>query len=296
MDAREVTAVLAMLLVAGCAGPTDPPGGGDPGGPLRSDLAEPSFFRTAACTNALLFQLVDYANTDPYLPPGFHPRDPQQFLGTPVAFGQAGVIFLVLSCPGQPEPWEVGLVAIFVEPPIVTGLPVARFDFYEVVRYGTDAFDAVLAPAAWPRVPASVHNNFTVGLTGNTAFGEASVADELGLVASMGGFPSSPVSLGDALVRFWHDGPAGLAYQEFQANLETRVGPGYCSARSGSPLAGFAVDEGPLPVVPPVLGLQVLCPPGEPVVAVFVGVDMPGQQTPWILNATARFLPEVHAE
>ena len=103
------------------------------------------------CKNILLFQFVGYEATDPYLPPGFHPRDPQAFLGTPVAFGQAGVLLINVVCTGPQGPLEASSLDIFVEDPGVPGVPPGGFDFYELERYGAvDQLDGALQAVHWP--------------------------------------------------------------------------------------------------------------------------------------------------
>lgn len=276
------TAILGVLaLLAGCLGPE--PGDDVPtvASPTAPPPAEPY---VATCLNGLLFQFVDYAATDSYLPPGFHTRDPQDFLTfSPVAFGQAGVVVLMLDCvAADGTRYEAASVDIFVESPSVPGIEPAHFDFYEIERYGDpEEFDGVLKPSKWPRLPGWV--NFTVDPEPVPSGLDVLVQlfDDAGEVMWFGGPASAPVDVGTGIVRFWHDGPLGLAYYQYDVVLDAHVGGGACDARPGTALAALA----PNPV--PLVETNFVCPPSSPVVATFPGL---------VINATAQFLPGVHAE
>jgi hypothetical protein len=266
----------AALVLAGCFE-------GDPGlPPASTEDPEPDAPRfRAQCRNALLLQFVEYGDTDPYLPPGFHPSDAQEFLNVgPVAFGQSAVLFLMVACPGEPA-YSAATVDVFVEAPQVPGLEPARFNFYELERYGdAGPLAGVLADAGWPQVPAEV----SIGPQDDGAPGAeglvANVTDGAGLVVDVLGAVATPLPLGPSLVRFWHDGPKGLAYVEYEAVLDPIVGNAYCSLRPGTAFAAFM--DGPLPAA----GGRPTCPPGDPIAATFPALA---------LNATARLLPGVRA-
>jgi hypothetical protein len=268
---------VAVALLAGCL--TDP----EP-----SDASSPAALPTpppepygATCLNGLLFQFVDYATTDRFLPPGFHPRDPRDFLNTQVAFGMAGVVVLVVQCTSADgEAYEAASVDIFVESPGVPTVEKAFFDFYELERYADPAeFDGVLSTAGWPRLVGNVNFTREVEPLPSNMDVIVDVTDEAGSIMSFAGPVNAPVTVGTGIVRFWRDGPAGLAYYQYDVVLNAVVGPGYCTARSGTALA--ALSPNPLGLAP------LICPPSEPVVATFPGLS---------INATARFLPGVHAE
>lgn len=234
-----------------------------------------------ACENGLLFQFVDYGETDAYLPPGFHPRDPQAFLGASVAFGMAGVLLLALSCEGADGPYNTASVAIFIEAPSVPGAGEARFNFYEVERYSEAwDFNETLVPAGWVRIPGRAAFTMTDN-SDQARAGFTVVSDTEGRMASFQGSMAAPVALGPAAVRFWRDGPAGVAYVQYEADLQPLAGPGICTIRPGTTLADLTVRDEFVPL----MGI-VGCPPEEPVVATFPGLR---------LNATSRFFPEVRA-
>ncbi|MEA3136186.1 MAG: hypothetical protein QOC71_467 [Thermoplasmata archaeon] len=272
--------VIGVLLLGGCLG-------GDPvetSGPVTADPSPtPPAPVVLACQNGLLFQFVDYAETDPYLPPGFHIRDPQGFLTiSPVAFGQAGVLLITLRCEGAAGPYNMAGVDIFVEAPSVPGVDAATFDFYEVERYSSAwDFNDTLAPALWPRIPGHVNFTMLENAEGARA-GFANVTDDKGHMASFTGTMDANVGLGPSVVRFWRDGPGGLAYVEYQADLQPLAGPGICSIRPGTTLADLTIPDELHPLLP-----YTACPPGEPVVATFPHL---------VVNATARFLPGVRAQ
>lgn len=268
---------LVATLVAGCLG-TQPT---QPAAEEPTPTAAPSY--GATCLNGLLFQFVDYASTDAYLPPGFHPRDPQGFISvSPVAFGQAGVLVLMVDClAADGVAFEAASVALFVESPQVDGVEPALFDFYEIERHGDPGeFGGVLTPSGWPRLPGAV--NFTIEPVPGTEQLDviADLWDADGKVMGFMGPVGAPLSLGAGTVRFWRDGPQGLAFYQHTGVLDVRVGAGVCEARSGSALASFAPSQVPV-------GDGFRCPPATPIVGTFPDL---------VLNATARFLPGVHAE
>lgn len=269
---------LVATLVPGClglqpdavaAGPQDPP-------PVASRPLQ------GTCLNGLLFQFVDYAATDAYLPPGFHPRDPQGFIAvSPVAFGQAGVLAFMVDCKATDGTlYEAATVALFVESPQVDGVERALFDFYEIERHGDPGeFGGALTASGWPRLAGTV--NFTIEPLPGTEDIDVIVdlTDSNGLVMAFGGPVGAPLDLGTGTVRFWRDGPLGLAYYDYTVHLDARVGAGICQARNGSALAAFSPSQVPL-------GESVRCPPATPVIGIFPD---------FAFTATARFLPGVHA-
>lgn len=249
--------VLLALALTGCLA------GGPSGEPLPSTEppaeARPAY-RDALCANGLLFQFVDYAVADAYLPPGFHPRDPRGFLGTPAAFGRAGVLFVAVDCVAPEGPLQAAFIAIFVEAPQVPGEDRVPFDFYEVARYGSPGeMGGALAEAGWPILPATVRVE-DLGAAGQSLDSQAVVEDALGPVVQLNGDHGALVQLGDGPVRFWHDTPEGLAYLRYDSRLDALVGSGLCQVRPGSPLTAF--------VGQPVVG-QVSCLPA-PVLATLV--------------------------
>lgn len=274
--------LVAALLLAGCLGsPAD-----DPGTVAQDASAGPAPpLYVATCDAALLFQVVPYGETDAFLPPGFHPRDPQEFLSLPVALGQAGVVVLLLFCESADGvPYESSSVAIFVESPAVEGVEDALFDFYEVERYGAPGeFGGVLDRAGWSRLAGDVNATVDPVVLPEQVRDQDVVAwveDEDGVVMRIAGSTNAPVDVGSGIVRFWRDGPAGLAYYQYDTSLPARVGSGWCEARPDSALAVFA------PAAVPFAGFYFRCPPAEPVVAHFARFP---------INATAAFLPGVHA-
>lgn len=270
----------ALALLAGCLSPR--PVSDGPvvlSGPPVADA--PRFSGT--CSNLLLFQFVDFAITDDYLPPGFHPRDPQAFLPVvPVSFGQAGVLAIVLDCQGDQGQYEAASLAIFVESPIVPGLEDAAFDFYEIERYAeAGQFGGLLDAVGWPRLPGNVSVDLgNEDVPARTAAAE--ITDAEGSVLLFAGSMEAPVGLVGNVVRFWNDRPGGLAHIDYEGVLDSYVGAGICVARANSTFAAFTT-AGPASAV---TSASPGCPPGEPVVSTFPGLAV---------DATAHFIPGVHA-
>ncbi|HJQ94074.1 MAG TPA: hypothetical protein VJ874_07320, partial [Candidatus Thermoplasmatota archaeon] len=267
MQGWRLASGVLLVLLAGCLGDGSvPPSPGT--GPQAAEPTPPLY--SAECSNALLFQFVEYADTDAYLPPGFHPRDPQAFLGSPAAFGKAGVLMIAIDCTDEAGVrYAAGSVDIFVEAPVVDvdGLDAATFNFFEVERSEPPGpFTQALASIGWPMVPGEVSVNITLGSASNSAAGTAEVLDGEGRVGLFGGAMGAPVPLGNATVRFWHDGPKGLGFIEYQGDLQPITGSGYCFLREGTAMADFAQST-PAGDLGPAAGLG--CPPGEPVMATF---------------------------
>ena len=277
-------AVGVLALFAGClAGPSPPAPTPPPSAPLPVRSAPQEGL---ACENAVLFLFVDYARTDPYLPPGFHPRDPQEFLvGFPVSFGSAAVLFLEVRCPSPQGEFAAGSIDIFVQRPAVQGASDSRFDFYEVARYApAGQFGGLLDGAGWPRIDGAVSLQLQEGVTERSWSVVANASDELGTAVSfLGGAASTEgttIELGPSLVRFWHDGEDGLASYEYNTTLDPWVGPGACTVREGSPMAAFTGTTG---VASP-LGGDVACPGtggGTPIVATFPDLRLDTHATLW---------------
>lgn len=274
-------ALLAPLLLVGCTddGAVTPSPGGDAGSPF---VPAPVFYGEALCRNALLFQFVEYGETDPYLPPGFHPRDSQGFLNTSAALGQGAVLFMMLSCESAASgPLDVAFLGIFVEAPTVPGVPAAPFNFYELARYGSAGeFGGAIEASSWPWSQANV-TIANVAALDRTFDVDATVSDAEGDIAYVGGALATPVPIGSGPTRFWHQGPSGLAFIEYGAALDSQVGPGTCAVRQGTPMAAF--------VGRPSAGLPFNCmgvDGGDPVVASLTGLQ---------LNATFRQLPGAFA-
>jgi hypothetical protein len=277
-----LAAAFLATLAAGClSGPTPPAPSPVPSAPEpRQSLLHDGL----ACENALLFLFVDYAKTDPYLPPGFHPRDPQEFLvGFPVSFGSAAVLFIEVHCPSPLGNLTAGSIDIFVQPPAVDGVAPARFDFYEVARYArAGEFGGLLDEAGWPRIDGTVDLQLTRGVTQRSFSILANATDTLGTAVSFvgGAFPTdgTTIELGPSVTRFWHAVPGGLAAYEYDTVLEPWVGPGVCTVRAGSPLAAFTGSTG---VASPLGGGEVACPSGSPIVATFPDLMLDAKATYW---------------
>ncbi|HUR60892.1 MAG TPA: hypothetical protein VM286_00820 [Candidatus Thermoplasmatota archaeon] len=167
----KVWLVVGMaLLLSGCV---QPPPKDDPYAPKVKVLPPPEtfVFDEEACNAYVLGLLVEPSLTDPYLPPGFHMRDPEWFYEDPVppppppqeplqvATGQALVFILVFKCdaPSEPNaiPFQEAHAGVFVLPPAVRGqTDNATLDFYEIEHYSAGGLLADRLPAwEWP-----VHN------------------------------------------------------------------------------------------------------------------------------------------
>ena len=266
-----VAAPMALAALAGCSG-----GGGAPPGITPETPAPRLLFETdaARCDNLLLFQFVEFSATDAYLPPGYRPRDPQDFLDSPAPTGQAALTLTLLECKDwqySGEPLRTGFLGIYIDPPQVPGSgDPSPINFYEVERYGDDPTGA-LDSLGWPRVVTNV--SFQTDTLATKAAPRAQVTDADGLLIEVATYPATEYSLADGPVRFWHDLEGGTGYFDYDFPLRPDFGPVRCIARAGSTLADIAGAT--------------TCPPADPLGATFPNLAFEGNFT---------FLPGIHTQ
>lgn len=280
MRAFAVLALLAALPLAGCLAPGASIEGPTPTpeAPLQRELTG------EACVNSVLFQLLDFAVANPFLPPGYIAKDPQEFLGSPASFGQAAAVLLLMDCPRPAGDWRSGFIGIFVEPPAVPGVEEAvNLDFYEVEHYGED-FDGLLGRLGWPVAANSTVRFETSPLSdGPVRLGyieQRQDGDLLTLLTSHVG----RYTLANGPVRLWHELDNGTAYVDYDAPLTADFGSAACMVRPGSVLAQL-LGNAPQP---PVGGQLVACSESR----LRLGAQLPALS----FSATLRFLPDAFAQ
>ncbi len=267
-------ALLAIAIVAaGCLGASEP----DDANGAPSSFAMPALdvgSSAAAwprleadllgCKTFNTFFIVDYDQTDAWLPPGFTPRDLAGFLFfTPVIYGQTLAHVAVLECEESPwGPVRVGMVGFFVHAPDIPEAGDAEFHFFNALQFSdAPALSGTLEDElGWPVQPLALQ--LMTEATGDTPLpvvpgapspdraggfqGESSgqgMFDLAAMAVYPQGFDEPP------LLRFWHQLDAGLAYSEFPLPMRTvAAGPLYrCDVTPGSPLHAVVgeVDCGP---------------------------------------------------
>ncbi len=253
-------ALLFAVLLAGCAG--------DPG--LTSDGASNSSapgplivaIEATACNNLILFQLLDFDAAEPYLPPGFHARDASELLDNPAVVGKTAMVLVTLDCTvrGQPQPWQPAFLELFVEHPVVPEVNgTARFDFYEVERYGdTNELAGAVRAAGWRLLPANVSID-AMPVAGRLVTGSATLSDDRGTLVNMMGSAPTPLNLDFGQLRFWQQTPTGLGFFETSFPIEPGAGGAVCSMRADSTAAKLAGST--------------TCPPGTPLLASFTDLS-----------------------
>lgn len=240
------------LAVAGCLQPatlaTTPTVPGPPAAETFTDAHD-------GCTGYLLALLVDPALTDPYLPPGFHLRDPQDFLQKGTGTGQALLLVWAALCePTAQQPaWRDGSAAIYVQPPAVEGdRPTADHDLYEIAHYSPEpSMQQRLAAWRWPVANVSLDGQAPAPQAAGQAFSFAAgspqgaqtpilpgVASDA-LFSFGGPTPLPPQAFGprDGVLRTWRDTPAGLGHLDQSMALALNLGGGYCAFQQDSVLA-----------------------------------------------------------
>jgi hypothetical protein len=250
----RVAWVCVAALVAGCVQPLVPASL-----PAAAPPPAPEMFTDAhdGCIGYLLALLVDPQFTDPYLPPGFHLRDPKDFLKhNTVGTGQAlALVWADLCAPTTGEPtWRNGGAGIYVQPPAVEGdRPPADYDLYEVAHFSPEpAVQHRLGVWEWPVVNTTLEDQtprpevrqaglaftFAAGAQASGPLPVAGVADNP-LFSFGGATPAPPeaASLPAGVLRNWRDTPAGLAHLDLSLRFPLHLGSGYCAFQAGSLLA-----------------------------------------------------------
>jgi hypothetical protein len=238
---QRSVALFLLVAVAGCA---RPPGSEDT---VPDTAPEGLDIRLHAeqCSNAVLFRLVDFEATDDWLPPGFHPRDAQHFIGAPVATNQGAAVLVVVDCAttNTSSDYDVAFAAVFVEPVSFADVGPADLEFYEVERLGSRSdLSLALAEAGWPVGEANLSVRSDAGLVV-----AASVADEAGTRYSFSGPSVAAFPISFTGIRMWHDAPSGLGYVQYAMPFEPTFGPAACQLRAGSTFADVADTTDCLP-------------------------------------------------
>lgn len=221
----------ASLLVfvgwAGCTGAMAPDDGLllDQREPLIKEDVRLTVGATGCRTAAAMF-LVDYRFTDPWLPPGYHPRDLSEVLsGYQVAPDKVPILASVVTCEKGLQtgaPVAMGGVVILVESP---GMPTversADLDFY-VVRFHSDHPEQVHHWRQFDldaqRMDMQVRIDAPLELTFDDV-GQPFQADlsgrdgeRLHFRFAMSGGAAQELEE-DLLVRYWHQGPNGTYFE-----------------------------------------------------------------------------------
>ena len=254
MSALPSMALVLTLALAGCLGGTVPPSPETPTPevqPLRIDIGG------SGCTNTVLFQLLDFAVATRFLPPGYHAKDPQDFLGSPAAFGQAAAVLLLVDCQESARggAWKTGFVGLYIEPPTVPGADEGpNLHFYEVEHYADD-LDGLLERLGWP---VAVGSTFT--FTSSLDEGPArvtEVADRDGPILTFLTTHAAPYTLASGPVRLWHQLGNGTAAFDYDAQLDASFGSATClTVRPGTTLATLVGEPAGLPIP----GENIVCP------------------------------------
>ncbi len=264
----KAIALLAILLVAGCAGPSATVSSSSGPGEMKPTRIA---FAGNDCSNIILFQLMDFANATALLPPGFHAKDPQALLsspdtpvgpvGFPVAFGQAAAVLFMLSCATDGEgarDWRTGFAGIFVEAPAVTGAPpTANLHFYEVEHYGA-SLNGTLSRVGWPVHPSTIQVDTTIPTSGaiNPDVTTGTLMDANGTLLQVKAPLLAPYSFASGPVRLWHDTGIGTGFFDYDAQLNPNFGPApSCTVRAHTTISSIvgeppALDPGPCPATP----------------------------------------------
>lgn len=248
---RSPLALLTIALLAGCL-----QAGAPPGPPSPPPAADPAFsYEARGCDGYLLALLVEPGRTDPYLPPGFHLRDPADFFDeSPTATGQALVVVAAMLCAGGSldgatiPAYQEAFAAVFVQPPAVAGeRPAASFDFYEVDHFAPPGgLGDALAAWDWPVTAA----NLTAQPRGFGGTQEFTLrADGPPRLFSFRGATPVPRDDGTSLVRLWRDTPGGLGRVDYTLPLQFGFGPGTCSLAAPTQVAAIVGPGCPAPLV-----------------------------------------------
>ncbi len=275
-------AVLAVLL-AGCA--SVGPAALDEA-PIVQE--RPQFFDISAqgCKTTTVFFLADVDIAYKSLPAGFHTRDLSAFVysNTPATSDRVPIFVALSTCDafgmqrndGTPfnGSLNLGYVGVYVQPPNIAGSRAdepADHDFYTVAFMAPEGNSTDAVPRAasasldWTWLPSSVdlvtESHASQGVPGPSVIGapdrveamtsQGSINGADGAIFGFSGSSFFPQAFAEPpLLRFWHDGPHGLGFMEFQLPQRTvAAGPlESCSIAPDSIVArtlGFDGDHSP---------------------------------------------------
>lgn len=236
--------VLVLLVLAaavgGCLGGDDATGetgSDDPAAEANQGLepfVEP--FTLTGCTETGVIFLVGFDQAASALPEGFEPADAAAFFGAPAPMGEAAVFLTATRC----EAWtgaaggvDEALIGITIQPPDAPGDRSDAVDLY-TLGTGTSTPASVdrLERLGWERFADSISNDVQ-GLPVAQGSGEVLAGDDLVYRFSMIG-PAQTLTFQDTY-RWWHAADQGLAYVDFEIEVDAYVGTATCEIAQGSP-------------------------------------------------------------
>lgn len=257
--ARGAVVTILLLGVAMLAGCLDsvPPALADPG--PASNVGLDLDWSADGCDGSAVILLVAPSRVEPYLAPGFRPRDAQDLLvSLPAASGQVPVFLASIVCtgasPGIQGPHQVGFIGILVQPPAVAGIEGRR-------GYDILATDLILTPglaqAVAPTGLVARVGNLTSQSNSLPNGGAVVIVDAVVQGASAYRYiqtlpapidDTTPVvNFAEFAVRIWQADPAGLSLIEYVFTDDVPAGSAVCFLPSASPVANLTGSTTCLP-------------------------------------------------
>ena len=228
--------VALLITLSGClsaSGPGEPAPSPGPADELPDSFA----WNAAGCNAAILALLPDYATVQSWLPAGFTPGDPQDFLGLTVPVGRALVVVGTIQCPEQLNPgvedYAHATVAIFIKNP--PGQMPDAHHFYDVSHSAQGWLWREFDRQAWPAHDFPITLDFPAADVPpvnevRAAYIEASYADDggEGTIEVVTGAPFRSTDQEDWNLWFWRVTPQWLAGLNLQFSRVAVLGAAAC--------------------------------------------------------------------
>jgi hypothetical protein len=204
-------------------------------------------YNASSCREGLVVVLVDFAQAQKSLPPGFKARDAQGLLALPIAAGKAAVVINANGCTKsdfQPGGLDEATISIYVDAPNVGGPQKIETNFYEVVRWTSHEESLQLFRSLGWNIFEGYPNMAIVPLAaGGGVSGNGDVKNDEGIVQHTMGITAPQTEAAKFDGRFWHVTPTGIAYAEYHASTTSSKGSGSCSLRSGPAKTIVGIDS-----------------------------------------------------
>jgi hypothetical protein len=266
----------AAIILSGCFGGRSADPTPDPTRTPTYDVARPFSvgLNATGCGIAAILFLVEPAQAQRSLPPGFRAADVGRLLGT-ADTGKAAFFLEAWQCDRHelaPAGLRVGEVSIYVEPPTVEGAQGQADDhfYYHSIYSDNETFLEVVRAANITTDEGRIELSMGTQPSGGSQ-GSARVRDPELVLFTLGWNAPAQQPL-DTRARLWHVSPDGVSYFDYHLQTTAVAGSGSCTARPGSGLAEA-------------LGVT-SCPPGSAVGLVAPRLD-------W--KASFHFLPNATA-
>lgn len=255
----RTAAVLSTFLLVALAGCLESDSGAaTPRGadPTPQPLPSMHPFEGDDCSATAVGVPTDFANTDPWLPPGFQAADMSRLVFAPANLGQAVVVGVAVTCgdstygPGT----SLFLTTILVEDPPVDGVVGGAYQALYVTHAFTDSEDLARSwslssfPVMEGLDPAiNIELESPVALLPDRNDRPTLSATRMTTPrgdSSWENYAGSTYLLAGETLRFWHQDQGGITYLELVPDAHAVGGLGDCLFADGTAMAQVSATAG----------------------------------------------------